>query len=152
MKAITKAELELFNKLNTSQEIMSMPLNLNFPYREILKEIEPLLDNFVIHRTNDDYSYDVHFGWKGLVLRGQHWFRTGDALMGDPDHHWTEVADMLLKISGKNLEKVYQPTEPTGCWKRSSDNTLIKTLTGWEPDTPLLEGLTRTFIWVKNNI
>jgi|TARA_Y100000034_G_scaffold7995_1_gene8739 nucleoside-diphosphate-sugar epimerase len=64
----------------------------------------------------------------------------------------TEVADMLLKISGKNLEKVYQPTEPTGCWKRSSDNTLIKTLTGWEPDTPLLEGLTRTFIWVKNNI
>ena len=64
----------------------------------------------------------------------------------------TELADMLLKISGKNLEKIYQPTEPTGCWKRSSDNTLIKQLTKWEPDTPLLEGLTRTFIWVKNNI
>ena len=64
----------------------------------------------------------------------------------------TELADMLLKISGKNLEKIYQPTEPTGCWKRSSDNTLIKQLTKWEPDTPLLEGLTRTFIWVRNNI
>lgn len=95
MKAITKAELELFNKLNTSYEIINMPLNLNFPHKEILKEVEPLLDNFVTHRTNDNYNYNVHFGWKGLVLRGQHWFRTGDALMGDPDHHWTEVANML---------------------------------------------------------
>jgi len=63
----------------------------------------------------------------------------------------TEVADVLLKISGKNLKKVYQPAAPTGCWKRSSDNTLIKTLTGWEPDTPLAEGLTKTFQWVKKN-
>jgi nucleoside-diphosphate-sugar epimerase len=64
----------------------------------------------------------------------------------------TELADILLKISGKELEKVYQPAEPTGCWKRSCDNTRIKKLVNWEPDTPLLEGLTRTFIWVKNNI
>ena len=40
----------------------------------------------------------------------------------------SEVADMLLEISGKNLKKEYQPTEPTGCWKRSSDNTKIKKL------------------------
>ena len=48
----------------------------------------------------------------------------------------------LSELNSSNLEKIYQPTEPTGCWKRSSDNTLIKQLTKWEPDTPLLEGLT----------
>ena len=64
----------------------------------------------------------------------------------------TELADMLLEISGKKLKKVYQPTEPTGCWKRSSDNTLIKKLIGWEPNTPLKEGLEKTFEYVKNKI
>ena len=64
----------------------------------------------------------------------------------------TELADMLLEISGKDLRKVYEPTEPTGCWKRSCDNTLIQKLTGWKPDTPLREGLTNTYRWVYRHI
>lgn len=62
----------------------------------------------------------------------------------------TKLADMLLEISGKQLIKVYEPAEPTGCWKRSCDNTQIKKLTNWEPSTPLQEGLQKTFEWVKN--
>ena len=64
----------------------------------------------------------------------------------------TELADMLLEISGKDLRKVYEPTEPTGCWKRSCDNTLIQKLTGWKPDTPLRRGLANTYRWVYRHI
>ena len=60
----------------------------------------------------------------------------------------SEVADMLLKISGKALKKVYQPAEPTGCWKRCSDNTKIKELTGWSPEMPLMDGFRKTYDWV----
>ena len=68
------------------------------------------------------------------------------------DHAVTmsEIADMLLKISGKDLKKVYQPTEPTGCWKRSSDNTRIEELTGFVPETSLIDGLRKTYDWVTN--
>ena len=64
----------------------------------------------------------------------------------------SEVADMLLEISGKDLRKAYQPAEPTGCWKRSSDNTKIKELTGWKPETPLKEGLKKTYEWVSKSL
>jgi nucleoside-diphosphate-sugar epimerase len=64
----------------------------------------------------------------------------------------SEVADMLLEISGKDLRKAYQPAEPTGCWKRSSDNTLIQKLTGWKPGTPLKQGLRNTFEYVKSQV
>jgi|TARA_Y100000296_G_scaffold81108_1_gene107743 nucleoside-diphosphate-sugar epimerase len=64
----------------------------------------------------------------------------------------SEVADMLLEISGKNLKKEYQPAEPTGCWKRSSDNTLIQKLTGWKPEIPLKDGLTKTYSWVRDQL
>ena len=64
----------------------------------------------------------------------------------------SEVADILLEISGKNLKKVYQPAEPTGCWKRSSDNTKIKNLTGWKPEIPLKDGLKKTYNWVRNQL
>ena len=59
---------------------------------------------------------------------------------------------ILLEISGKNLKKVYQPAEPTGCWKRSSDNTKIKELTGWKPEIPLKDGLKKTYDWVLNQL
>jgi nucleoside-diphosphate-sugar epimerase len=64
----------------------------------------------------------------------------------------SEVADMLLEISGKDLHKEYQPAEPTGCWKRSSDNTLIQELTGWKPETLLKDGLKKTYDWVLNQL
>jgi len=70
------------------------------------------------------------------------------------DHAVTmsEIADMLLKISGKDLKKVYQPTEPTGCWKRSSDNTRMEELTGFVPETSLIDGLRKTYDWVTTYV
>jgi nucleoside-diphosphate-sugar epimerase len=32
---------------------------------------------------------------------------------------------------------------------RNSDNTFIKSILGWEPDTPLREGMEKTYAWIK---
>jgi GDP-D-mannose 3', 5'-epimerase len=35
---------------------------------------------------------------------------------------------------------------------RNSDNTLIKSKLGWEPATPIAEGLRETYFWIKGQI
>ena len=32
---------------------------------------------------------------------------------------------------------------------RNSDNTLIQQVLGWEPGTPLREGLAKTYAWIE---
>jgi len=64
----------------------------------------------------------------------------------------TQLADMLIKISGKQITKKYLPAGPAGCMRRNSDNTKIIKLTGWKPNFPLEEGLRRTFEYVKGQV
>ena len=37
---------------------------------------------------------------------------------------------------------------PQGVAGRNSDNTMIKQILGWEPKTPLREGLAKTYAWI----
>ena len=67
-----------------------MKLDIPFPYNEIYDEIYPFLDQFKEHRPVAAAGM-----WKGLCLRGSHWFRPGDSHPGDPELHWTEFADIL---------------------------------------------------------
>ena len=64
----------------------------------------------------------------------------------------TQLADMLIKISGKKIEKKYLPAGPAGCMRRNSDNTKIMKLTGWKPNYPLEKGLRNTYEYVKNQV
>ena len=64
----------------------------------------------------------------------------------------TQLADMLIKISGKKIEKKYLPAGPAGCMRRNSDNTKIIKLTGWKPNYNLEEGLRNTFEFVKSQL
>ena len=64
----------------------------------------------------------------------------------------TQLADMLIKISGKKIEKKYLPAGPAGCMRRNSDNTKIMKLTGWKPDYPLADGLRKTYEYVKSQV
>ena len=61
----------------------------------------------------------------------------------------TQLADMLIKISGKDITKTYLPSGPAGCMRRNSDNTKLQKLTGWKPDYPLEQGLKNTYEFVK---
>jgi len=61
----------------------------------------------------------------------------------------TQLADMLIKISGKDITKTYLPSGPAGCMRRNSDNTKLQKLTGWKPNYPLEQGLKNTYEFVK---
>ena len=64
----------------------------------------------------------------------------------------TTLADMLIQISGKQINKKYLPTGPAGCMRRNSDNTKIMKLTGWKPNFPLAEGLKNTYNFIKEQL
>ena len=52
------------------------------------------------------------------------------------------------KISGKKLKRTYDLNAPQGVAGRNSDNTFIKKVLGWEPNTPLDKGLAITYQWI----
>jgi GDP-D-mannose 3', 5'-epimerase len=62
-----------------------------------------------------------------------------------------ELAGMIIKISGKNLS-IRHIDGPLGVRGRNSDNKLIAEKLGWEPTTPLYEGLKKTYDWVCSQI
>jgi len=60
-----------------------------------------------------------------------------------------ELADMIIKISGKTITKTYDPTAPQGVRGRNADITLAQKILGWEPHTTLEEGLEKTYKWIE---
>jgi len=60
-----------------------------------------------------------------------------------------ELAQIIIKISGKNLTIEHDPTKPQGVRGRNADITLVKKVLGWEPRVSLEEGLTRTYKWIE---
>jgi GDP-D-mannose 3',5'-epimerase len=64
----------------------------------------------------------------------------------------TQLADMLIKISSKKIEKKYLPAGPAGCMRRNSDNTKIQKLTDWKPNYPLEQGLKNTYEFIKDQL
>jgi GDP-D-mannose 3', 5'-epimerase len=59
-----------------------------------------------------------------------------------------ELVDLVCEAAGKHLLKVHELDRPQGVRGRNSDNTLIRSLLGWEPSIPLREGIPRTYRWV----
>ncbi len=63
-----------------------------------------------------------------------------------------ELADMISNIAGKNLAKEHQLDKPQGVRGRNSDNTLCKSVLGWEPVVGLEEGLKKTYFWIEQMV
>lgn len=59
-----------------------------------------------------------------------------------------ELVSIIEDIAGIKLEREYDLDAPTGVAGRNSDNTMIKSILGWEPDTPLREGMEKTYAWI----
>jgi nucleoside-diphosphate-sugar epimerase len=53
------------------------------------------------------------------------------------------------KIAGVKLKRHYDLSAPRGVAGRNSDNTFIKKVLRWEPDTTLDHGLAATYKWIK---
>jgi len=63
-----------------------------------------------------------------------------------------ELADMIIKISGKSITKTYDLTAPQGVRGRNADLTLLRKHIGWEPKVSLEEGLEKTYKWIEMKV
>ncbi|MGN6605822.1 MAG: NAD-dependent epimerase/dehydratase family protein [Jatrophihabitans sp.] len=63
-----------------------------------------------------------------------------------------QLVDIVEQIAGITLERSYNLGAPQGVRGRSSDNTEIQRVFGWEPSTTLLEGMERTYRWVYDQL
>jgi nucleoside-diphosphate-sugar epimerase len=58
------------------------------------------------------------------------------------------LADLAEQIGGVQLDREHKLDAPQGVAGRNSDNTMIKKILGWEPNTPLSDGLQKTYEWI----
>ena len=59
-----------------------------------------------------------------------------------------QLVSMVEDIGGIRLKRRYDLSAPKGVAGRNSDNTFIQQVLGWQPRTPLQEGLTHTYHWI----
>jgi len=62
-----------------------------------------------------------------------------------------QLADMIIKISGKKLDKNYIDG-PIGVRGRNSDNKLIQEKLSWKPTQPMEIGLRKTYAWIEEQV
>jgi len=63
-----------------------------------------------------------------------------------------ELVDITERIAGVSLDREYILDAPKGVRGRNSDNTLIKGVLDWSPETPLAEGMSATYAWVEEQV
>ena len=61
-----------------------------------------------------------------------------------------QLVDIVEQIAGIRLRRRYNLDAPQGVRGRNSDNTLIRRVLGWAPDTPLEVGLEQTYRWIHD--
>jgi nucleoside-diphosphate-sugar epimerase len=59
-----------------------------------------------------------------------------------------DLVSMVESIAGVTLERSYKLEAPKGVAGRNSDNTFIEAVLGWEPRTPLRDGMAATYAWI----
>ncbi|HEX7377263.1 MAG TPA: NAD-dependent epimerase/dehydratase family protein [Pirellulales bacterium] len=60
-----------------------------------------------------------------------------------------DLVSLVEEIAGVELLRGYDLSAPKGVNGRNSDNTRIRALLGWEPNTPLISGLRITYEWIR---
>lgn len=63
-----------------------------------------------------------------------------------------QLVSLVEEIAGVKLQRHYQLDAPKGVNGRSSDNTRIQEVFGWEPATRLREGMEKTYAWIYDEI
>ena len=63
-----------------------------------------------------------------------------------------ELADMIIKISNKNITRKYDLKAPQCVRGRNADLTLVRNKIGWEPKVSLEEGLENTYKWIEMEV
>jgi len=59
-----------------------------------------------------------------------------------------DLVSMVEEIAGVKLKRTYDLNAPRGVAGRNSDNTFIRSVLDWEPQTPLRVGMEKTYAWI----
>ncbi len=62
------------------------------------------------------------------------------------------LVDIIEDIAGIKVKRNYDLSKPQGVKGRNSDNARIRKYLGWEPSTPLCEGLETTYRWIYDQL
>ncbi len=63
-----------------------------------------------------------------------------------------QLADIIIKASGKKIIKEHNLSAPVGVQGRNADLTLVKRVLKWEPKVSLEEGLAKTYRWISQMV
>jgi GDP-D-mannose 3', 5'-epimerase len=63
-----------------------------------------------------------------------------------------ELVDMVAAAAGKQVRKRHVMGAPQGVRGRSSDNTRVRAVLGWEPSITLEDGMRRTYLWIEEQL
>jgi nucleoside-diphosphate-sugar epimerase len=63
-----------------------------------------------------------------------------------------QLVDIVEDIAGIKLKRSYNLNAPKGVNGRNSDNTLIRKVFNWEPDTRLRTGMEHTYRWIYDQM
>ena len=63
-----------------------------------------------------------------------------------------ELAQIVIKISGKDITIKHDLSKPQGVRGRNADITLVRKEVGWEPKVSLEEGMRRTYEWAQQRL
>jgi nucleoside-diphosphate-sugar epimerase len=95
------------------------------------------------------------FMWIGDCLEGIDMIMHCDELVATPinlgSSELVSINELLASvedIAGVKVARRYDPPAPKGVGGRNSDNTMIERVLGWEPSTPLREGMAKTYAWI----
>jgi nucleoside-diphosphate-sugar epimerase len=62
------------------------------------------------------------------------------------------LIDLIEEIAGVRLERRHRLDAPQGVRGRNSDNSRLRSLLGWEPETSLEAGLAATYEWIEDQV
>ncbi len=63
-----------------------------------------------------------------------------------------EIAEAVVKISGKDIQIKYDISKPEGDKARSADYTKATSILGWYPKVSLEEGLRQQYLWIEQKL
>ena len=63
-----------------------------------------------------------------------------------------DMIDILERISGKKIERVYDTTKPQGVKTRNANISLARKVLKWEPQVPLELGLKELYWWINQRL
>jgi nucleoside-diphosphate-sugar epimerase len=63
-----------------------------------------------------------------------------------------KLADIIIEISGKKIDRTYNLTAPQGVRGRNADLSLVTEVLKWQLKTTLEQGLAKTYAWIEKQV